>query len=69
MPRTRLYIDGEYSAGSKLEIDADKTRYLVRVLRLQRGDTLLVFDGAGVKQRRAILFPGTVENKKRVAAL
>lgn len=58
MPRTRLYIDGDYSAGSKLEIDADKTRYLVRVLRLQRGDTLLVFDGAGKEYRATLLQAG-----------
>ena len=55
MPRTRLYIDGDYSAGSELKIDANKTRYLVRVLRLQRGDTLLVFDGAGKEYRATLL--------------
>ncbi|MDH3480443.1 MAG: 16S rRNA (uracil(1498)-N(3))-methyltransferase [Gammaproteobacteria bacterium] len=47
MPRTRLHIAGTYSAESVLELDRDKARYLSRVLRLQVGDSLLVFDGEG----------------------
>lgn len=47
MARTRLHIAGTYSAGSVLELDRDKARYLGRVLRLHVGDSLLVFDGAG----------------------
>ncbi|MGB5332103.1 MAG: 16S rRNA (uracil(1498)-N(3))-methyltransferase [Woeseiaceae bacterium] len=47
MPRTRLHIAGSYSAKSVLELDADKARYLGRVLRLRVGDSLLVFDGEG----------------------
>ncbi|MBT8090528.1 MAG: 16S rRNA (uracil(1498)-N(3))-methyltransferase [Gammaproteobacteria bacterium] len=47
MPRTRLHIAGTYSAESILELDADKARYLGRVLRRRVGDSLLIFDGEG----------------------
>lgn len=47
MPRTRLYIDGRYGTGSELQLDADRSRYLTRVLRLRSGDSLLVFNGGG----------------------
>lgn len=45
MRQTRLYIEGEYSSGSELEVDAEKARYLGRVLRLRVGDSLVVFNG------------------------
>lgn len=47
MPRTRLYIPGAHGTESLLHLDADKARYLGRVLRLRAGDTVSVFDGAG----------------------
>jgi len=47
MRQTRLYIEGEYSTGSELEIEAEKARYLGRVLRLRVGDSLVVFNGTG----------------------
>ena len=47
MPRTRLYIDADYGPGAELELKADRARYLTRVLRLRKGDTLRIFDGCG----------------------
>lgn len=47
MPRTRLHIAGTYPPGSELQLDAEKSRYLVRVLRLRVGDELSIFDGQG----------------------
>lgn len=47
MARTRLYIDANLGPGAVHELDADRTRYLTRVLRLRSGDTISVFDGTG----------------------
>ena len=47
MRQTRLYIEGEYGTGSELEVDAEKARYLGRVLRLRVGDPVIVFNGTG----------------------
>ncbi len=49
MRQTRLYLNGEYDSGSELEIDAEKTHYLSRVLRLRVGDTIVIFNGAGAQ--------------------
>lgn len=48
MRQTRLYIEGEYTAGSELEVDTEKARYLGRVLRLRVGDPVIVFNGTGM---------------------
>lgn len=58
MPRTRLYIGGQYGTGSELELDADRSRYLTRVLRLRGGDSLLVFNGEGSEFRATLLGAG-----------
>ena len=47
MPRTRLYIDADCRPGASVDLDADRARYLTRVLRLHKGDALTVFDGRG----------------------
>ena len=47
MRQTRLYIEGEYTTGSELEVDAEKARYLGRVLRLRVGGPVIVFNGSG----------------------
>ena len=58
MPRTRLYIGGQYGTGSEIELDADRSRYLTRVLRLRSGDSLHVFNGVGDEFRATILSAG-----------
>ncbi|MGI9235450.1 MAG: 16S rRNA (uracil(1498)-N(3))-methyltransferase [Woeseiaceae bacterium] len=47
MPRTRLHITESVDENAAVELDADKARYLSRVLRLQVGDVVAVFDGLG----------------------
>ena len=49
MRQTRLYLNGEYDSGSELEIDAEKTHYLSRVLRLRVGDSIVIFNGTGTQ--------------------
>jgi len=46
MGHTRLFVDRELSTGSELSLDADRARYLGRVLRLSAGDGLFVFNGS-----------------------
>lgn len=50
MPRydfrtTRLYIDAPLAAGSEISLERDQTNYLLNVLRLKRGDAVLLFNG------------------------
>ncbi len=47
MHRTRLHIAGPYTTGTLLPLDAERSRYLGRVLRMHIGDDLRVFDGEG----------------------
>lgn len=54
MPRTRLHIAAGLSVSSTLQLDADKARYLSRVLRLHVGDTVSVFDGSGAEYAATI---------------
>lgn len=58
MPRTRLYIGGQYGTGSEIELDADRSRYLTRVLRLRSGDSLHVFNGDGDEFSATMLSAG-----------
>lgn len=41
----RLYVDAPLAAGGELSLDRDQANYLVNVLRLGRGDTVLLFNG------------------------
>jgi 16S rRNA (uracil1498-N3)-methyltransferase len=45
MSFTRLFVKHRLSAGADIRLDADKARYLGRVLRLRSGDVLSVFNG------------------------
>lgn len=45
MASTRLFISEPLSTGTELRLDKDQTRYLGRVLRLQSGDPVHVFNG------------------------
>jgi 16S rRNA (uracil1498-N3)-methyltransferase len=45
MSRTRLLIKNNLCAGAELQINAEQTRYIGRVLRLRVGDGLVVFNG------------------------
>ena len=73
MPRydfrsTRIYVDAPLVQGGEVTLDRDQANYLLNVLRLGRGDTVLVFNGAdgewqatlaGNGKRSATLIVGT----------
>jgi len=46
-PRHRLYVDPPLTAGQRLTLPPEPSHYLCRVLRLRRGDRVLVFCGDG----------------------
>ena len=51
MPRydfrtTRLYVDAPLTQGGEVTLDRDQANYLRNVLRLERGDSVLLFNGA-----------------------
>ena len=41
----RLYVDAPLSAGADVALDRPQAHYLIHVLRLKTGDTVLVFNG------------------------
>lgn len=45
MTQIRLFIPGTFQTGSELELDAERARYIGRVLRLKPGDAVSVFNG------------------------
>ena len=45
MSRTRLYIPANLAPDQLVEIDAERARYIGRVLRLRAGDALSIFNG------------------------
>ena len=47
MRLTRVHVPGPLAAGGRHTIDGDAANHITRVLRLERGDPLTVFDGSG----------------------
>lgn len=47
MPHCRLFSPVPLSATRQVTLDAEQSRYLLRALRMQAGDTLVIFDGQG----------------------
>ncbi len=45
MALTRLFIPAALSSGREIQLDAERARYLARILRLRAGDALTVFNG------------------------
>ncbi len=41
----RLFVRGVFAPGARVELDRSQAHYLVNVLRLEAGDSLLVFNG------------------------
>ena|SRR5688572_1645036 len=50
---TRLYIEQEL-LGTSLELDESESHYLGHVLRLKRGDPLVVFNGTGTEREASV---------------
>ncbi len=49
----RLYIERELD-GDSLALDEREAHYLANVLRLQRGDELVVFNGRGTERHASV---------------
>jgi 16S rRNA (uracil1498-N3)-methyltransferase len=63
MPRydfrtTRLYVDAPLTQGGEVTLDRDQSNYLVNVLRLARGDAVLLFNGADGEWRAELTGTG-----------
>ncbi|HZP79326.1 MAG TPA: 16S rRNA (uracil(1498)-N(3))-methyltransferase [Pseudolabrys sp.] len=60
----RLFLDAHFAAGAEIRLEAPQANYLVNVLRLARGDAVLVFNGRDGEWRATLAGTG-----KRAAAL
>lgn len=47
MRLTRVHVPGPLTAGSRQTLEGDAANHIARVLRLQQGDALTLFDGRG----------------------
>jgi len=54
LPRTRLFVDTGLAAGAPVALDGDRAHYLGRVLRLQPGQGVLLFNGRDGEWRAEI---------------
>jgi 16S rRNA (uracil1498-N3)-methyltransferase len=55
----RVFVPSERLVGEKVVLDGEPHRHLARVLRLQPGDTVQVFDGGGTEIEARVLAVGT----------
>ena len=58
MALSRIHVDTRLQAGIEVQLDADQSRYVGRVLRLRAGDTLSVFNGEDGEFAAEILHVG-----------
>jgi 16S rRNA (uracil1498-N3)-methyltransferase len=47
IPDHRLYVPGPLESGEELRLNEERSRYATRVLRLRRGDKIVLFNGGG----------------------
>src|ERR1700726_1553335 len=52
---TRVYVEGELTTGSVVELSADTAAHLAKVLRARSGDEVILFNGDGLE------FTGTIQ--------
>ncbi len=55
MRQTRIYVDLPLAAGQEASLPVAAVQHLVQVLRLQRGDNFIIFNGNGCDYPAAIL--------------
>ena len=55
MPMPRIYLPTIHIERNRISITDEKARYLISVLRCQKGDDLIIFDGEGNCYRTTIL--------------
>jgi 16S rRNA U1498 N3-methylase RsmE len=58
MPAPRLFVDAPLAAGATIDLDADQSGYLGRVLRLAAGDGVRIFNGRDGEWRARIVEVG-----------
>jgi len=58
MPAPRLFVDAPLAAGATIDLDADQSGYLGRVLRLAAGDVVRIFNGRDGEWRARIVEVG-----------
>lgn len=51
---TRIYFPGEIPAHGACELAPDQAHHVARVLRLEPGERVILFDGAGIEHRAVI---------------
>jgi len=54
MSKTRLFVESPLTAAAEIEITGEPARYVSRVLRLQSGDEVTLFDGSGAEFPAAV---------------
>ena len=54
-PMTRLFFAGPLSADTTIRLDADASHHALRVLRLERGDVIELFNGDGLRYPATLL--------------
>ncbi len=62
----RLYLPVPLRPGDELELAAEQSHYVARVLRLRAGDPLQIFDGEGSRHAAAIVDPHAKRARLRV---
>lgn len=55
---SRFYVENPDRVGNEIEISGAEARHIQRVLRLKRGDEIVLFDGKGME------YWGTIESQK-----
>lgn len=78
MTAPRVYVDGPLASGATIDLPEGPFRHLVQVLRMQAGDTMMLFDGRGgeyeavldtVAKRSATVHVGAHHDVARESAL
>ena len=65
----RLFVDEPLRTGAEIEIGAEQSHHLTRVLRLKAGATLAVFDGIGNEYADEICFQASIRPDCKVSDL
>lgn len=68
MRTIRVHVDASLASGSEIALPEDAAQHLVRVLRLQLGDTCVLFDGNGSEFDARVVLAGKREVRVAVGA-
>lgn len=68
MRNSRIFIDAALTDGALIQLPADTTHYLRRVLRVSPGDAFVVFDGRGNEHHAEVVSLSSKGGSARVGA-